>query len=463
MGGVEQIGRVVRGLGLTQHPADHLSYLGARSHALVDVGEVDRGVVPAFLQPQVEDDVLVLASGEVGVVLVGTAEQDEVVGERVVLVDLPVGVHRDRGGIDTALLSEVAPDQNGWSLAVQEGLLRALSLVRGVRDDVRVADVDGLGLEVHPVGASLSFGLPERLDERGDRLLHRRVVSLEENGGLHEPGVDDLAGGDLRDQLIRGPVGAPERLNLPDEPGRDLHGGRGREEDVRLQVEQQVSLLVRQVLTLVVDHNQWTPVARCVEALGQRRPHRLFHGVDVALVDPEVAVRLVLLVEGAHRGEVHQGAVRVRDVVGGVVSQRGDGHVVEEAVVLAAGGEIGEGLLDDHLALGQPQDHGRDREFAGHVRDRGGEDDGLAGAGEGREGLEVGDDVLVGATPSGHRVVEVLRDALGDLSSCALLELEERDHSSSSSAYESVRTSSPSRRGSDRGSGRSARQWSGRD
>ena len=58
--------------GLAQRAADYLLDLHGRPHALVDISKPACGIIPSFLQAQVENDVPVIARGEYRKVLIAT-------------------------------------------------------------------------------------------------------------------------------------------------------------------------------------------------------------------------------------------------------------------------------------------------------------------------------------------------------------------------------------------------------
>ena len=245
--GVEPLDRVVLRAGLAEEPADDLLDLDVRLHALVDVAEVGERVVPALLEAEVEDHVAEVASDEVRVVLVAALEEPEVGRQRVVLVRLEREVDRDGGGVDAALLGQVAPDQDGRRATLKERLLGVVHLQAVALDDVRLADVDRLGRS-HAMGRGLLLGVVHVRDQRVDRLLHRRLIAAELDAALDEPGVGDRLGVDVGDQFLVGPALLLERLDLVAELRRQLHRCARGDQGVGLQLEEQVHLLIGEVV-----------------------------------------------------------------------------------------------------------------------------------------------------------------------------------------------------------------------
>ena len=109
------------------------------------------------------------------------------------------------------------------------------------------------------------------------------------------------------------PLGLLQCLGSSVRAARDLHRGATPEEDVRFQLEEQVGLLVgrgsgpRRRRRSAAGGCRLAS-GRCVSAFHTD----WLHGVDVALVDPQVAVLLVLLVEGADGREVDERVVGAR-------------------------------------------------------------------------------------------------------------------------------------------------------
>jgi hypothetical protein len=256
------------------------------------------------LEPEIKDDVPVVAGDEVGVVVVPALEVNEVRRRGMVLVELERrGVDGDGLGVDALLVNEVVPDEDGRRLPLQERPLGVILLERVALDDVRPTHVDGLGRQRQSERRHGLVGIGHIGEEVVDRLLHLRLVPAKENLALHEPGVDDIAALDIRGEVG---VGPPEVvLEVVGDPRnclRELRRRRCQKHGVRLQLHEKTGLLIGEIVCLVVHDDERPAKRRVRHPVLEGIPRRLIGVVDVAAEKPEAALVPALLVEGADGG-----------------------------------------------------------------------------------------------------------------------------------------------------------------
>ncbi len=157
-------------------------------------------------------------------------------------------------------------------------------------------------------------------------------------------------------------------LDLNFEPCRQPHGRASEDERTWLLLQQQLHLLVAQVMCLVVDDDERPSPVRTVEPNLELFPDRGRCRVQVAVVNCEVTVLLLLAVEGADRCHEDEGFGYGGQFIGVEFRQCAHLRSPEQVVVPTPREQRSVGLLDDDLAARQPQDHGRDRQHRSEAR-----------------------------------------------------------------------------------------------
>ncbi|MEC5414764.1 hypothetical protein [Aurantimonas sp. C2-4-R8] len=195
-----RVGIVLRAR-LAKNAPDHLLDLDVRSHALVDVGKAAFRIIPPFLQGEIEDDVPVIAFLEQRVVILAAAEQNEVGGARIFLVEFEVAINRDFGRIDAGGFSQVSPYQDRRGAALGERLCRIVERAI-ILIFVGLADIDRLRPERRAELFRLRFDRAEGLDHRLKGQIHRGLIATERDLAFDEAGGDNIAAPDRGDEPI---------------------------------------------------------------------------------------------------------------------------------------------------------------------------------------------------------------------------------------------------------------------
>ena len=240
-------------------------------------------------------------------------------------------------------------------------------------DDVGLAYVDCLW-RANAVCARVLLGIAQILDHGLDGLLHRSLVAPKLDPALDKTRIRHRLGVDIGNQLPVGPTLLLERLDLSPEMPREFHRRARRDQAIGLELEQKIHLLISEVVTLVVDEQQRPAVVVTIEPQLESLPSALLRCVDLAFEDQAGTLLLVLLIERADRGEVDERLHGFSDVDRVVLRQVAEPRFAEKVIVLAAGRQIRIALIDDDLALRQPDNHGGDGEERADRRHGVGED-----------------------------------------------------------------------------------------